>query len=45
MKIDITDQSEEEIKFFFAKHQNVWSNVEMLLIKRGELLDQLKRIT
>ena len=43
MKIDITDQSEEEIKFFFAKHQNVWSNVEMLLIKRGELLDQFKK--
>ena len=36
MKTDITDQSEEQKKIFFAKQENILSNAEMLLIKRGE---------
>ena len=43
MKTDITDQSEEQKKKIFAKQENVLSNAEMLLIKRGELLDQFAR--
>ena len=35
MKTDITDQSEEQKKKIFAKQENVLSNAEMLLIKRG----------
>ena len=27
----------------FSKQENVWSNVEMLLIKRRELLDQFTK--
>ena len=40
LKTDITDQSEEQKKKFFAKQENVLSNAEMLLKKRGELIDQ-----
>ena len=40
MKTDIADQSEEEKKKIFAEQENVLSNAEMLLIKRGELIDQ-----
>ena len=40
MKTDITDQSEEEKKKIFAEQENVLSNAEMLLKKRGELIDQ-----
>ena len=43
LKTDITDQSEEQKKKIFAKQENVLSNAEMLLIKRGELLDQFAR--
>ena len=43
MKTDITDQSEEQKKKIFAKQENVLSNAEMLLIKRGELLNQFAR--
>ena len=39
MKTDIADQSEEEKKKIFAEQENVLSNAEMLLIKRGELID------
>ena len=35
------DQSEEEKNKIFAKQENVLSNAEILLIKRGELLNQL----
>ena len=38
MKTDIKDQSEEEKKKIFAKQENVLSNAEMLLKKRGELI-------
>ena len=40
MKTDIKDQSEEEKKKIFAKQENVLSNAEMLLKKRGELIEQ-----
>ena len=40
MKTDSTDQSEEEEKKIFAEQENVLSNAEMLLRKRGELIDQ-----
>ena len=40
LKTDITDQSEEQKKKIFAKQENVLSNAEMLLKKRGELIDQ-----
>ena len=40
MKTDIADKSEEEKKKIFAEQENVLSNAEMLLIKRGELMDQ-----
>ena len=43
MKTDIKYQNEEEKKKIFAKQENVLSNAEMLLIKRGELLDQFAR--
>ena len=36
MKTDIIEQSEEF--FFFAEQENVLSNAEMLLEKRGELI-------
>ena len=39
MKTDIKYQNEEEKKKIFAKQENVLSNAEMLLIKRGELID------
>ena len=40
MKTDITDQSEEEKTKIFAEQENILSNTEMLLKKRGELIDQ-----
>ena len=39
MKTDIRDQSEEEKNKVFAKQENVLSNAEMLLIKRGKLIE------
>ena len=38
IKTDITDQSEEQKKKIFVKQENVLSNAEMLLKKRGELI-------
>ena len=43
LKTDITDQSEEQKKKIFAKQENVLSNAEMLLIKRGELINQFSK--
>ena len=45
MKTDITDQSEEQKKKIFAEQENVLRNAEInvLLIKRGELLDQFAK--
>ena len=43
VKTDITDQSEEQKKKIFAKQENVLSNAEMLLKKRGELIDQFSK--
>ena len=43
IKTDVTDQSEEEKKKIFAEQENVLSNVEMLLIKRGELIKQFSK--
>ena len=40
MKTDIIDQSEEEEKKIFAKQENILSNAQMLLAKRGELIKQ-----
>ena len=44
IKTDITDHSEEEKKKIFAEQENVLSNAEMLLKKRGELIDQFSKI-
>ena len=41
MKIDITNQSEEQK--IFAEKENVLSNAKMLLIKRGELIEQFSK--
>ena len=43
MKTDITDQSEEEKTKIFAEQENILSNTEMLLKKRGELIDQFSK--
>ena len=43
MKTDITDESEEEKKKIFAEQENILSNTEMLLKKRGELIDQFSK--
>ena len=43
MKTDIADQSKEEKKTIFAEQENVSSNAEMLLKKRGELIDQFSK--
>ena len=43
MKTGITDESEEQKKKIFEKQENVLSNAEMLLIKRGELFDQFTK--
>ena len=40
IKAGIIDQSEEQKKKNFAKQENVLSNASMLLIKRGELIEQ-----
>ena len=42
-KTDIRNQSEEERKKIFAKQENVLSNAEMLLKKRGELVNQFAK--
>ena len=43
MKTDIADQSEEEKTKIFAKKGNVFSNVEILLEKRNNLIDQFSK--
>ena len=43
LKTDITGQSEEEKKKIFAEQENVLSNAEMLLKKRGELINQFSK--
>ena len=43
MKTDITDQSEKEKKQIFTEQENILSNTEMLLKKRGELIDQFSK--
>ena len=43
IKTDITDQSEKPKKKIFAEQENVLSNAEMLLIKRGELIKQFSK--
>ena len=43
MKTDSADQSEEEKKKIFAEQENVLSNAEMLLKKRGELINQFSK--
>ena len=43
IKTDVTDKSEEQKKKTFAKQKSVLSNAEMLLIKRGELLNQFAK--
>ena len=43
MKTDIADQSEEDKKKIFAKKGNVFSNVEILLEKRNNLIDQFSK--
>ena len=40
---DVTDQSEEEKNKIFAKQENVLNNAKMLLIKRGDLIDQFSK--
>ena len=43
LKTDITDQSEEEKNNIFAERENVLSNAEMLVKKRGELINQFSK--
>ena len=43
IKTDITDQSQEHKKKLFAEQENVLSNAEMLLTKRGDLIDQFSK--
>ena len=43
MKTGIVDQSEEQNEKISAEQENVLSNVKMLIIKRGELLEQFAR--
>ena len=43
MKTNISDQSEEQKTKIFAEQENVLSNAEMLLEKRGELIDQFAK--
>ena len=43
MKTDIADQGEEEKKKIFAKKENVFSNVETLLEKRNNSIDQFSK--
>ena len=43
IKTDITDQSQEQKKKLFAEQENVLSNAEMLLTKRGDLIDQFSK--
>ena len=43
IKNNITDQNEEQKKKIFAEQENVLSNAEMLLKKRGELIDQFSK--
>ena len=41
-KSDITNQNKEE-KNFLAEQENVLSNAEIMLKKRGELMDQFSK--
>ena len=41
-KSDITNQNKEE-KIFLAEQENVLSNAEIMLKKRGELMDQFSK--
>ena len=43
MKTDIADESKQEKKKIFAKQENVLSNAEPLLKKRGERIDQFSK--
>ena len=43
MKTDVTDQSEEQKKKIFAEQENVLSNAKMLIIKRGQFLEQFAK--
>ena len=43
IKTDVTDQSQEQKKKLFAEQENVLSNAEMLLTKRGDLIDQFSK--
>ena len=43
LKTDIADQSEKEKNNIFAEQENVLNNAEMLLKKRGELIDQFSK--
>ena len=43
MKTDIADESKQEKKKIFAKQENVLSNAEPLLKKRGERTDQFSK--
>ena len=43
LKTDITDQSEEEKKNIFSERENVLSNAEMLVKKRGEFINQFSK--
>ena len=43
MKNDITDQSEEQKKKLFWKQASVLNNAEVLLIQRGEIIDQFTK--
>ena len=43
MKTDVTDQSEEQKKKVFAEQENVLSNAKMLIIKRGQFLEQFAK--
>ena len=43
LKTDMTDESEEEKEKIFAKQENVLSNVEILLKKRNDLLEQFSK--
>ena len=40
IKNNITDQNEEQKKKIFEEQENILSNAEMLLEKRGELINQ-----
>ena len=43
MKADISGQSEEQTKKILIEQENVLSNAEMLLKKKGDLIDQFSK--